>query len=291
MDSAEGALRSTDALDRLPERASALGADMSASSISSLLERRMQSCAYLKEVFSGGQHFLSIATLGAPSSHHASSSEGVEEGQILRWFYLGVSLATLQSQPVGPPFVRAMLQLLEEFQHHFSSLTDRNIKNIRAKAQARSGDGDGDRGADFAPCLQRKGGKLLYEYLLTPHVAHSLSGLHVALSLCELLGKIYSKLIACLSAADSGSSNFLSSLIEAISRVDEKLEEHIFVPVTKHAEALAKASLRRSLGKVDPIFGRVWAESGGTPADFGGFGPPSGSVLHSMERPAERPRT
>ena len=70
-----------------------------------------------------------------------------------------------------------MLQLLEELQYHFSSSTERNIKSIRARGPNRGGAGSGASAAaavdgDMAPTLQRANGRVLYEYLLTPHVAH-----------------------------------------------------------------------------------------------------------------------
>lgn len=247
-----------------------------AASLQPLLDRRLKSVAYLRDVFAGETHFLSVARL---STNSQAEQEGVEEHQVRRWFYLGVSLATVLPQQAGAPFVRAVLQIIEELQHCFASSAERSIKSIRARVPTRGNDGEGSGSSDLTPSLQRQNGKVLYEYLLTPHVAHGLSGLHVALSLCELLHKVYVKLGACLSAAEGGggasgqTSASFAAMVEAVSRVDEKLEEHCLVPATKHAELLAKGTLRQSLCKVDPIFGRLWAPSGAPPADFGGGAP------------------
>ena len=82
----------------------------------------------------------------------------------LRWFYLGVSAATMLQQPAGAPFLRALLQLLEEHQYHFSSSTVQNIKAIRARGasgQARSLSDDADSHKDLLkPTLQRVEGKV-----------------------------------------------------------------------------------------------------------------------------------
>ena len=93
---------------------------------------------------------------------------------------------------------------------------------------------------------------MLYEYLLTPHVAHAISSVQVALGLCDLLSKIYRKLAEC--TAVSGAP---ASLAEAVARVDEKLEENFLAPATKHAEGLAKGALRSTLGGLDPIWDKV----------------------------------
>lgn len=172
-----------------------------------LIERRILSCAYLKEVFTGKRHWVSIATIDGPNG----KEEAIDEAQgvsllphsrhvpsitttaaqhpparhlvaALRWFYLGVSAATLLQQPAGASFLRALLQLLEEYQYHFSSATAQSLKVIRMRgprAAAASTIGADDNKEIIAPALQRQGGRVLYEHLLTPHLAHGLSGLQV----------------------------------------------------------------------------------------------------------------
>ena len=69
-----------------------------------LVEQRARSFDYLKQVHQGDAHWLSAVTLGPQD---AALSRSVESLQVLRWFYLGVSLGPLLQLPSGPPFVRA----------------------------------------------------------------------------------------------------------------------------------------------------------------------------------------
>jgi hypothetical protein len=177
----------------------------------------------------------------------------------------------MQQQP-GPQFLRAVLQLLEEHSYHFSSTTERSIKIIRAKAPGAHHGGSAD--DDFAPSLQRVGGKVIYEFLLTPHVAHALSGAQVALSVCELLSELYRKLVECPAKAGGAS---MSAVCDAIVRADERIEDVFISPAAKHADALAKSALRQTLGRLDPLFGRLWGQSQPGPATDG---------LDTMERAA-----
>lgn len=250
------------------------------------------------------------ATLLAPAcarcrahcSSRAVLSRALAVGAVLRWYSLGVSLAALLPQPPGAPFVRAVLQLLEEYQHYVAS-SDRQFKITRARGHRleRGGMANDD---DFSVSLQRSGGKVLYEYLLTPHAAHALSGVQVALSLCEVLAKIYQKLIE--AAAHSGTLAIVEAsisspcpfrmfcaraphaahghaarevmnamracmlrarLTQAVMRVDERLEEHFVVPAVKHTEALAKNTLWQSLGRLDPLFARVSGQAASVSED------------------------
>jgi len=217
------------------------------------MERRFRSIAYLHEVFGGSRHWMSVASFGK------DPESSIDEVQTLRWFYLGVSAATMLQQPAGAPFLRALLQLLEEHQYHFSSSTVQNIKAIRARGasgQARSLSDDADSHKDLLkPTLQRVEGKVAYEYLLTPHLAHALSGIQVVHSLCELMGRVYRKLVECTVAPGAS-----KELLEAVSRADAFLEEHFLSPAAKHADLLAKATMRSSLSRVDPLFARIWGQ-------------------------------
>ena len=155
-----------------------------------------------------------------------------------------------------PQFLRAVLQLLEEHSYHFSSTTERSIKIIRAKAPgAHHGSGGDD---DMTPSLQRVGGKVLYEFLLlTPHVAHALSSVQVALSACELLSRLYRKLGE--SPAVGGGVS-ITAMCDAVMRVDERIEDVFITPAAKHADALAKNALRQTLGRLDPFWPPLGAE-------------------------------
>ena len=198
---------------------------------------------------------MSVVSLGAPSS--IPRDEGLDEVQVKQWFYFGLSLATLLPQPAGAPFLRAVLQTIDEIQYHFASSTERSIKSMRARPQPGA---TGDFVSNVVPVLQRINGKVLYEYLLTPPIAHALSGAQVILGLCELLNKVYRKLAEC-ATMDSTTP----AIREALGRVDEKLEELFLAPASKHAEGVAKGALRQSLAKLDPLVGRLWGQSGNTP--------------------------
>ena len=219
-----------------------------------LVEHRLRTFAYLKDVYQGNRHFLSVISLNGSTN----KEDGLEENMVLRWFYLGVSLATLLQQPPGAPFVRSALQLLEELQHHFSSSRSAVIRTRPAAMRPRpAAIGDGD---DLTPSLQRVNGKVMYENLLTPHVAHALSGVQVAIGLCDLLCRIYRKLAECPGAASSSAAAAIS---EAVLRIDGRLEEHFINPVTTHAESLSRKELKSNLGRLEPLFGRMWGQQGG----------------------------
>ena len=48
----------------------------------------------------------------------------------LRWLYLGASIAPLLVVPEGSDFLKALLQLFEEYQYHFASAARQNMRKI-----------------------------------------------------------------------------------------------------------------------------------------------------------------
>ena len=208
-----------------------------------------------------GVHWPICFAFAQPHLSHATQVLTPHSSSLaaLRWFYIGVSLAPLLQRPAGVPFLRALLQLQEEYQYHFREPSE-NQKAFRARSatgQQRVMMGDhGDHSDMLKPMLLRVEGKVTYEYLFTPHLAHAISGIQVVLSLCELMSKVYRKLVEC--TAVPGASQ---DVLEAVSKADAYFEEHFLAPAAKHADAHAKSAMRSSLGGVDPLFARLWGQS------------------------------
>ena len=178
---------------------------------------------------------------------------------VLRWFYLGVSIGPLLQLQSGAPFVKAVLQLLEEFQYHFARSAVQNMKVLKARGRRThstiAGSSGGD-ASDLKPTLQRQGGEVLYAYLLTPHLAHPLSASQVLLCLCELLPHAYRKFVEVCAGGGS------AALAEAVCKIDGVIEELVLSVAAKHYNGNAAGALQQALGRTDPLFARLM--DGGT---------------------------
>ena len=56
----------------------------------------------------------------------------------------------------------------------------------------------------------------------------------------------------------SSSVVWLCCVAQAVMKADALLEEHVLAPAAKHADLLAKAALKGSLLRLDPLFHRMW---------------------------------
>lgn len=224
-----------------------------------VISRRLRSVQYLRSVFGGERHWLGVASIGGAPQEASTTEDGV----VHRWFLLGISLAALLQPSAAPAdLVRAMLQLLEEYHYHCASSSRQNQTDIprRPNKAIASDSADDDRG--LAPSLQRANGKVVYERLLTPHVAHALDRAQVALSFCELLERAYAKLAEAASPhGPSGAAKEpapSAALLDAILKVDGAIEEAFLQQAAKHVGAVAGGALRASLFATEPLCKRVW---------------------------------
>ena len=140
------------------------------STVEDLVEQRSRTFAYLKRVQQGDTHWLSTVELGPQEQ---PLQKGVDATTVLRWFYLGLSIGPLLQLQSGPPFVKAVLQLLEELHYHFANRAAQNMKVIKANVRGRAHhekhghDAGGGSADELKPQLQRVGGEVLYYHSTT----------------------------------------------------------------------------------------------------------------------------
>jgi len=226
------------------------------STVENLVEQRFRTFEYLKRVQQGDTHWLSTVALGPQEQ---PLHKGVDATTVLRWFYLGLSIGPLLQLQSGPPFVKAVLQLLEELQYHFANRAMQNMKVVKANVRGRhinheKADAGGGSADDLKPQLQRAGGEVLYAYLLTPHIAHQLSASQVLLCLCELMPHCYRKLGE---AGAAGSPPPTSALAEAVVKIDGVVAEQLLQVTAKQYNASSQGALQQALSRADPLFAKL----------------------------------
>ena len=197
-----------------------------------LIDHRARSFQYIRRVHAGQKHWLgtvafatddlaqprlydssqvrAIAARAARMPHIAKrraalllrrhSRPALRVSQLARWFHLGVSLAAVLQQPSDTTFIRALLQLWEEYTYHVGRPADKAMHPQSArhasraiKARTRSTKG-GEDDTDLSSALIRRGGEVIYTTLLVTPVSHALSGTHVLQCLAELAQRAYAKM-------------------------------------------------------------------------------------------------
>jgi len=251
--------------------------------LSALIAKRKENVSYLKRAHQGKTHWMNCALLTSLDIQ-AYALTKVPKQRALTYLYLALSLSKLldaSPQVVsGLPFVRAISQLVEEWEFHFSGAALQSVKLLtQSKTSncvypqfsrlASEGVGSGDTpltpadrdgessGAStttssstasatsttvkFSPALYKFSNSVVYEFLLTPHVPFDLIDYtEVFISLCDSLHSMYERLGA---HPDCFS---VSAAYNAILRVDDRLRVGIINLVAKELTELSLSATHRA---------------------------------------------
>jgi len=91
--------------------------------IEHIVMRRQQNWDYIKRAHQGKVHWLNVIKLSKASIVANFPQEKLQK-RIRRWFLLGLSLGRLLELGDGPPLVRALAQLVEEYEHYIGAKKD-----------------------------------------------------------------------------------------------------------------------------------------------------------------------
>ena len=137
--------------------------------LENLVRRRLENLRYMVKVHQGGVHWMNVVSLEKADILQAYG--GNPEKTIEKWATLGLGIGELLSRSInGATLVRAISQLLIEFDYHFSNAAGRGIKLMLAKDSEYYPDSSSR--FDSKPVLHRCGKYVTYEYLVGLSLIH-----------------------------------------------------------------------------------------------------------------------
>lgn len=220
-----------------------------------VVARRQQSWNYIKRAHQGEVHWLNVIHLSKGLIVKSMPPDKLAK-RIRRWFMLGLSFGRLLELSEGATLVRALSQLVEEYEHFIGAKLDVSSKldsgatesdqaaqpflytgsaygSASAHAvvavaaqQAQQAAAAGSQHETIKPTLRKVGREIMYEYLQTQAtvMADHLDYCEIVHSLCDVLSLIYSKFL--------DASCQPASVHEAILRLDRKLKQLILTKIT-----------------------------------------------------------
>eukprot|EP01133_Synstelium_polycarpum_P014928 gene14928-17652_t len=181
-------------------------------------------------------HWMNVASI-----QKLDFEKSVEiQKRLLGWFSLGLSLAPLLSTDKGPAFVRALVQLMEEYDYHYEmGSAMQGVKVLLSKKQqTHTIVNENDH---IKSKIVKIGNTVIYEFLkiFNIAIAKDLDYFHVVFSLLEILEQIYKKF-----DKETCSSKYV---YEAILKVDSRLKHQIFGFLAKEIDKIAAQTIREQL--------------------------------------------
>jgi len=173
--------------------------------------------------------------------------------RVERWFFLGLSVAKLVVLPNGSPVVRALCQLLEEYEH-FNDNYQSNRGGTEQKKLTSAPMFKGPTLQLHASLAQepvkativKLGKQVVYEYLQVPSMLISPSEMdycEVVYSLCEVLGNVYCKFI-------DPAMETLDFIHEAFLKLDRKIMQLVIAKMAQDLTLIASPILKTELNQL-----------------------------------------
>jgi hypothetical protein len=232
-----------------------------------LVSKRKVNVQYLQKVYEGGEAWLGCTVLSVQDLRQYCSA--VPKQRTMSFLYLALSLGKLlhASPHISPglPLVRALSQLVEEWEYYFANAAVQSVKFMTARTSAclypqysprvtdlqasldssthHSSPQQADEGASPAtkvsigkatPQVYKFNGQIVFEHLLAPHVAFELDYVEVFGALCVVLSSTYD---AFLMSQDCSS---LAHVYEAVLRLDARFKHHVLSIVAKELTAFCQ---------------------------------------------------
>ena len=236
-----------------------------------LVQKRIENFEYMRKVHIGKTHWMNVVLL-----NQADILQAYDPAQLTRliekWATLGLSVGNLLSLPLnGSMLVRALAQLLTEFDYHFAYASKQSMKFLMAKETdgyvdtlATHSQDDGDA---IKPTLHKCRGVPVYEHLmfagvdvLNPSNAASASWsspasldyFEVAFSLCAVMSQLYTKLM------DASCASRI--VFDALMKIDVEIKHIILNAYSKAFNRLAISILRDQLQQLNGGVGTASVE-------------------------------
>jgi hypothetical protein len=162
-----------------------------------LIEKRENNFIYLKKIHEGGCFWLNCVLIDKTDMGHYIDNR-TPENRALTYYYLGLSISSLLDTPDGPPIVRALSQLLEEWEYTFSNAAIQGMKYVLARSSSGvypqfSPTFEGSESDQIRSTVYKFNNDVVYQYLHFPHVPFELDYIEVLSSLCDMLQALYKK--------------------------------------------------------------------------------------------------
>ncbi|KAG2220602.1 hypothetical protein INT45_002624 [Circinella minor] len=198
--------------------------------LSELVSKRVATIRYLRRAHEGNTHWFNtiLLTKGDLSSIYPNIKM---QRRSCNFYMLGVSLGTILDIMNTADYVKALGQLLNEYEYHTNDHSKQKMKNIFRKARGKDDGGYSDNGE--------------YTHLLLPHVPFDLDYFETFFTLTDILIEGYQKLLI-------GSEGCNQAYFELVLKCDNKLKK-IFTLVTKELDTVARNAIKEELKLIDPL--------------------------------------
>ncbi|KAL1930497.1 hypothetical protein VTP01DRAFT_10659 [Rhizomucor pusillus] len=198
--------------------------------LNELVSKRVATLKYLRKAHEGNTHWFNTILLSKNDLANLYPNSRMQR-RTCNFYTLGISLGALLDITNAPDYVKALTQLLSEFEYYTNDSSRQKMKNIFRKARGK----DESNGADAGD----------YTHLIVPHIPFELDYVETFFTLADVMVEVYQKLLVAPEACST-------SYFELVLKCDGKLKK-IFSSITKELDGLARNAIKEELKLIDPL--------------------------------------
>ncbi|ORX96485.1 hypothetical protein K493DRAFT_314495 [Basidiobolus meristosporus CBS 931.73] len=201
-----------------------------------LIHKRISTFAYLQRVHNGGAHYFNTILLSEEDLSRFYNNKRLRK-RSQKIFILGTSLGPILEITTTPDYVKALHQIIHEYEHFVSDGSKTKKRNFFRKSKF-----TGEQ-VFFNTNFQETGEYIHLDVRTTPFEPDYLQILH---TFCDIMVVVYTKLM-------EGIPEFYRSpLAEVVSKIDTKFKK-ILAVINRDLDLVVHTLICRELEKMDPL--------------------------------------
>jgi len=148
------------------------------------------------------------------------------------FYILGFSLAPMLDIPNLSDYIKAMSQLLNEFEFHTNEHSKPKMKMFFRKSKVGGDDSFQETGE--------------YTFLYIPNIPFDMDYVQTFFTLTDIMSEVYHKFLA------GGPEAYTQTFCELVLKIDGKFKK-IFSLIMKELDSLARQAIKEELEMIDPL--------------------------------------
>ncbi|KAI7890487.1 uncharacterized protein EV154DRAFT_248746 [Mucor mucedo] len=201
--------------------------------LAELVSKRVATIKYIRKAHEGNTHWFNTILLTRESLSGMYPNSKMAK-RTYNFYALGLSLGAILDITNPIDYIKALGQIMTEFERHTSDDSKQKMKNIFRKAKSKDDHSFSDNTGE-------------YGYLILPHIPFEMDYFETFFTLIDIMAEAYYKLLVGTEGPICTQAYF-----ELVLKCDGKFKK-IVTMVTKELDLLARHAIKEELKVIDPL--------------------------------------
>jgi len=232
-----------------------------------LVQKRTKTLSYIQRLYEGKVHWMNLVHITVEDLKEFYDSQVDVQKRAEQWFVLGISMGPILQWAQSLQYLRAISQLMEEYDYHYSHAAVKGMKIIKSKAltymaerqEKKKKEMDSLNTVDTDIPVEEPESNILkpvtidtgqaFEQLQTPFYPRALDYYQIVFTLCDILTLIYRKFL--------DPAFCVPQAMDVIIKIDNRIRQTFFGTISKDMAILTLSLAKKQVKSIDTLFAAV----------------------------------